>query len=392
METSTDSNTLAAPGHLTELDRMPRMELARLAANAGACAYEDAIGKQRAELTVIINAEPRGIVLAHLERKARAKPTEKELSLVQMKDIFTLLAKSTMTPDQIVSAIDAETNDLEHRLLGALRKAVAGIEPTLVRHVVADAKGSERPVEGFVHAAFEKTLKLSQIRQNVLLVGPAGCGKTALAEQVAKAIGLPFSFVSCSGGMSENQLTGWLLPIQAGGSFAYVPASFIKAFENGGVFLIDEIDAADENVLLALNAALANGQMTIPQRHENPIARKHPDFVCIAAANTFGHGGDLIYAGRNRLDGATLDRFRAGIIKMGYDDKLEEALIDSDVLGWARPIRRKIAELKLKRVMSTRALLDFTRQKDLLGFKAEDWSEAFFADWTRDEMAKIGRA
>jgi cobaltochelatase CobS len=388
----TMSNDTACQAVLPKLEQLPRMELARLAANAGACTYEDAVSKQRHELTALIGAEPRDIVLAHLDRKARAKPAEREMSLSQIKEIFAMLAKSTMSPEQIVGALNAEVSDFESRMLGALRKAVAGIEPKLVRHVVADTSGAERPVEGFVHSAFEKTLKLSQIRQNVLLVGPAGCGKTALAEQIAKAINLPFAFVSCSGGMSENQLTGWLLPIQAGGSFAYVPASFVKAFEHGGVFLIDEIDAADENVLLALNAALANGQMTIPQRHENPIARKHENFVCIAAANTFGHGGDLIYAGRNRLDGATLDRFRAGIIKMGYDDKLEEALIDSDVLAWARPIRRKISELKLKRVMSTRALLDFTRQKDLLGFKADDWNEAFFADWTRDELAKIGRA
>lgn len=369
---------------------MSRIDLARLASAGAGIPFGEAAGMSREQIAATLSQTPREAVLAHLKCKSTAK--ESTVDFEQFHSMLDAVTRAALSPDQIASIVDIETRDLEDRLLGARRQAISGLEPHLTRHVLVDAQGAQKTLKGFVHGAFDKTLKLAGIGQNILLVGPAGCGKTAMAAQIAEALGLGFSFVSCSGGMSENQLTGWLLPISAGGAFAYVPASFVKAFEEGGLFLIDEIDAADENVLLAINAALANGQMTISQRHENPIAKRHPQFACIAAANTFGHGGDMIYAGRNRLDGATLDRFRAGIIKMDYDDKLESTLIDPAVLDWGRSIRRRISECKLKRVMSTRTLLDFTRQKELLGFGRVDWDQAYFADWTRDELVKIGRA
>jgi cobaltochelatase CobS len=259
------------------------------------------------------------------------------------------------------------------------------------RVVTLSAAGERREIKGHVHTAFDRVVKLAGIRQNVLLVGPAGCGKTQLAAQVAEALGLPFAFVSCSAGMSESALQGWLLPIEAGGAFAYVPSAFVTAYRDGGVFLLDEIDAADENLLLVINAALANGHMMIPQNHTAPLVKRHADFVCIAAANTFGHGADRVYAGRNQLDGATLDRFRAGMTPMTYCPKLEAAIVDAQVLAWGSAIRSQIESNKLRRVMSTRAMLDFSRQKDLLGFTVDDFSAAYFADWTRDELAKVGR-
>lgn len=258
------------------------------------------------------------------------------------------------------------------------------------RVIALTPDGRRREVQGHTHDRFDRVLKLASIRQNVLIVGPAGCGKTRLAAQVAEALGLSFAFVSCSAGMSESALQGWLLPVQAGGAFCYVPAAFVTAYEHGGVFLLDELDAADENLLLVINSALANGQMSIPQRHGQPIVQRHADFVCIAAANTYGHGADRVYAGRNQLDAATLDRFRAGIVTMDYDEALEGQLCDPDVLEWGHAIRRQITAHRLRRVMSTRALLDFTRQKDLLGFERADWEESYLADWSRDERVKVG--
>jgi len=268
--------------------------------------------------------------------------------------------------------------------------ALAGVSMP-ERIVVVNAQGERRPIEGHVHAAFETVLAHASIRDNILLVGPAGCGKTQLAHQVADALDLPFAFVSCTGGMSESQLLGWLLPVSEGGRFTYVPSSFVNAYENGGVFLIDEIDAADENVLLVINSAIANGHLALPQRTEKPVAKRHENFVCIAAANTYGHGADRIYAGRNQLDGATLDRFRCAIVEMNYDAKLEGTLIDPEVLAWGVAIRGAITGHKLRRVMSTRALVGFTRQKAALKWGANEWERSYFADWTRDELAKAGR-
>jgi cobaltochelatase CobS len=248
---------------------------------------------------------------------------------------------------------------------------------------------SLRTVDGKPHTKFARVLRLAAARRNILLVGPAGCGKTHLAAQVAEALGLPFASISCSAGMSEGQLLGRLVPTGAGGKFEYLRSDFVKCYEEGGVFLFDELDAADSNTLLVINAALANGHMAIPNRPEKPTAVKHPNFVCIAAANTFGTGADRQYVGRNQLDESTLDRFRIGQIEMDYDAEIEAALCPDDALrSWLLQIRAKVRECKIRRLVSMRFLRDAYVMAQA-GDSREEIEEALFAGWTRDEMNKV---
>jgi cobaltochelatase CobS len=246
-----------------------------------------------------------------------------------------------------------------------------------------------RTLPGKPHAKFARALRLAAARRNVLLVGPAGCGKTHLAAQVAEALGLPFACISCSAGMSEGQLLGRLVPTGAGGHFEYLRSDFVKCYEEGGVFLFDEIDAADSNTLLVLNAALANGHLALPNRPDKPSAIKHPDFVCIAAANTFGTGADRQYVGRNQLDESTLDRFRIGQIELDYDPDIEAALCPDETLrSRLLGLRQKVRESRVRRVVSMRFLRDAYVMLQA-GDTIEDIDEALFAGWTRDELNKV---
>jgi cobaltochelatase CobS len=203
-------------------------------------------------------------------------------------------------------AVDAEA------VRSICREEIAQLQPQVPCFQVQWPDDSTVKIEGKAHAKFARVLKLAAARRNVLLVGPAGTGKTHLAQQVAQALGLDFAFISCSAGMSEGQLMGRLVPTGEGGKFEYLRSEFVRCYEEGGVFLFDEMDAADSNTMIVINSALANGHMAVPNRPESPVARKHPDFVCIAAANTFGTGADRQYVGRNQMDEATLDRFRIG--------------------------------------------------------------------------------
>ena len=71
--------------------------------------------------------------------------------------------------------------------------------------------------------------------------------------------------------------------------------------------MLDEMDASIPEVLVILNAAIANRYFDFPA----PIGyvEANPNFRVIAAGNTTGHGADFEYVGRNQLDGASLDRF-----------------------------------------------------------------------------------
>lgn len=255
--------------------------------------------------------------------------------------------------------------------------------------IVTPINGSSK-MKGVMPAEFDRLVKLASQRVNVMMVGPAGCGKTFLGKKIAEALKLNFSSISCSAGMSESQLAGWLLPVGKSGTFEYVPSPFVEMYEKGGVFLLDEVDAADPNTLTFINKAIANDSFFLPQRHKKPEVVRHKNFVCLAAANTYGTGADAMYVGRNQLDAATLDRFRAGMVIMDYSPIVEKALIHPKVLEWGLRIREAIQRNKLRKIMSTRVMLDLTKMTEAYNWGPEDWNKSYFADWKADEISRIG--
>lgn len=282
---------------------------------------------------------------------------------------------------------------LETRFQEMLERAAVEVKKRQIKEIrvrngrkVKKLNGATLPDE------FGTICELAAIGQNTLLVGPSGSGKTFLAGKVAEALDRPFSANSCSAGMSESQLTGWLLPTEAGGAFNYVPSPFVNAYENGGIHLLDEIDAADENTIIFINGALAGNEFYLPQRYGNPRIKRHPEFVCIAAANTWGHGADEMYTGRNRMDAATMDRFRMGTVHVGYSDVVEDALVDGLTLDWGRSVRKAIAEHRLERIMSTRTLLDMTRQIQELNWPLDRCKRIYLSDWSKRDLQQLARS
>lgn len=196
---------------------------------------------------------------------------------------------------------------------------------------------------GKQHKQLPILLKILATKLNVYLVGPAGSGKTFAAIQCAKALGVEFYFTGAIA--SEYKLTGF---IDAQGKI--VSTEFRKAYENGGLFLFDEIDASYPQAVLAFNAALSNDYMDFPDKR----IERHKDFYCIAAANTFGQGADRQYIGRNQLDAASLDRFV--FIDWEYDENLERELAGNEKWSnYVQKIRRYISYNKIRHVISPRA-------------------------------------
>lgn len=276
----------------------------------------------------------------------------------------------------------------------AVAKAAENARP-VVHQIVSPKKTTNLPAGVTLPAEFDKILRNASLGIPTMMVGPTGCGKTFIASQVAKALELDFAAISCSIGAPDSALTGLLLPTGANGKFVYVPSEFVRMYENGGVMCIDEMDNADANWLVLFNMALSGTDgFYLPQRYEKPFVKRHENFVCIAAANTFGTGADLQYVGRSQLDEATLDRFRVGTVFMDYDPKVEESLIDPEILTWGRKLRERIRENKLRRTLSTRVMRDFTELKRAY---PDDWSlkgaeDTFMVSWKEDERRKVAVA
>jgi MoxR-like ATPase len=171
----------------------------------------------------------------------------------------------------------------------------------------------------------------------------------------------------------------------------FLPSKFVDVYENGGVFLLDEVDAADPNVLLVLNSALANGALSVPARIENPVADRHEDFVLVCAANTWGTGADWQYVGRNQLDAAFLSRFAGAVLEVTYDAQLERALTAETWYNEFIRVRSAVAVSKLRRILGTREMLAGQRLLKAGYTNREAWA-ALTAGWTNDERFKAGVA
>lgn len=164
------------------------------------------------------------------------------------------------------------------------------------------------------HDKYEEIKCCLQCGIPVYLAGPAGSGKNHTVEQIAKELGWNFYFSNSV--QQEYKLTGF---IDAGGCFH--ETEFYKACndEKECIFFLDEMDASIPEVLVLLNAAIANGYFEFPNGR---VDFNHVHFV--AAGNTVGSGADDMYTGRMVLDQATLDRF--AIIEFDYCLKIEMAV------------------------------------------------------------------
>lgn len=323
-------------------------------------------------------------------------------------------AKPVTEPVVHVNPVPPDLDTNAAALLELLRKLGGGISEERVldlihqhggrpAHVTLDltAPGIDVSTETVMHHKFPLLASAAAARVNVMLVGPAGSGKTTAAVKVAEALGLPFYGTGAIN--SEYKLTGF---IDAQGRI--VSTAFRKAFESGGVFLFDEIDASLPSALLAFNAALANDWMDFP----DGCIKRHEDFRVIAGANTFGTGADRQYVGRNQLDAASLDRY--AVIDWGYDEALEASLIgapapknaprpasiaplpadeaQSKAVAWCdrvQRIRKAVDDLKVRHVVSPRATLNGARLL-AAGWTWADTEEAvIWKGLDRDTKAKV---
>lgn len=293
---------------------------------------------------------------------------------------MTTKTKEKFTELLIQDTLEQIEQTVDERLLGAEASFIAKLDglKTMLNTRIDDIStiieqkpykvnfGSvEEPKSEIVHKAFGTVMNIlkSQKRnpKNIMLVGEAGSGKTHLASCIAKAFGLQFYPMSVGLQTTKSDLLGF---INAHGQ--YVTSPIREAFEHGGVLLLDEFDSAHAGVVTIINSLLANGHCSFPDK----IVQKNDKFICLVACNTYGHGANIDYVGRNRLDGATLDRFIT--VHVGYDEQLESMLTcNPQWLAVIQQIRENIERQGIKMIVSPRASMNGADLLDA-GFKIED--------------------
>lgn len=207
----------------------------------------------------------------------------------------------------------------------------------------------KKKLDGIFHKEFENICRIVKSNIPLMLVGSAGAGKNYTLEQVAKALDLDFYFSNAVN--QEYKLTGF---IDANGK--YHETEFYKAFTKGGMFFLDEIDASCPECLVILNSAIANRYFDFPTGR----VVAHENFRVVCAGNTYGTGADMVYVGRNVLDGATLDRFV--VLPFDYDEEVEKQLAyDEELYTFINKLRKAINEAGLRYIVSMRALINSSK-------------------------------
>lgn len=184
----------------------------------------------------------------------------------------------------------------------------------------------------------------------VYLVGEAGTGKNFTLQELAEDMNLEFYFTNSV--QQEYKITGF---IDAGGVFH--ETEFYKAFTNGGLFFLDEIDASIPEVLVLLNAAIANRYFEFP----NGRVDAHKDFRVVAAGNTVGAGANELYTGRLVLDSATLDRFV--VIDFDYDKNIELHIAkgNKELVNFTRGLRKFCKDNGIRATFSYRMIMNVSK-------------------------------
>jgi hypothetical protein len=303
-------------------------------------------------------------------------------------------AQARLTPDQIRDIQDIvwgatnEATEKAFKFAASMAKAnmeefekrLASIEAPKPQVMAVEINGELKRLDSPAVPYLGEMIENAKLGLNTVLIGPKGCGKTTAAKQLAKAFGAKFRALTCTAGASET----WIYGRQ--GPTGYLPSAFIEIAKDGGVFLLDEIDGADSNWGMAWNTILGNREFTNPISGEHIIL--HPDCIVIGAANTFGRGGDSVYTGRNRQDGALWERFTP--IEVGYDLELEKRLCpDKLLLEKLWSARVELQKRKADEVVSTR-WIDRAARLKAIGRPEAAIFKSMTAGWPTELVNQVG--
>ena len=300
--------------------------------------------------------------LSEEKQKMIDQAKEKTTAIVEgQKQEITKLAGQAY---DLVNFIEsAKTRIIEEVVRGATKRVEQeDVRPREI-HIITPTRKTTLENDLY-HEKFETIYKLESIGLPVMLIGPTGSGKTVCVSQVAKALGVQMYYTNNAS--EEYKLLGFT---DAHGK--YKETQFYRAFINGGLFFLDEMDNSHPSALLSLNSAIGSSDGHIYMAFEDgEFTWAHPDFKVIAAANTWGNGANRMYCGRSELDSASLDRFVQ--IYFDYDKKIEKSIVsDDDMLTFFWDFRRVIDSCGIRHTVTTRNI-EYASKMKRAGFSNEE--------------------
>jgi nitric oxide reductase NorQ protein/cobaltochelatase CobS len=248
----------------------------------------------------------------------------------------------------------ASTADAQHGVTGAdppVTEVGAPTDRTVGQLTVLSDVGHEKVPEIAEEAYHERSVvddktdvqvvtKALEEGMNVVLKGPPGVGKSYLAKYICAQTNRPLYRVTLSETTYREDLLGHLQLVSSPGGdsvTSWVDGPLTRAAREGGILLLDEINAADANTAAALNSVMeqeATRSLTIPQTGE--VVTPHEEFGVIATSNPG-------YQGTYEQNAAFEGRFRH--VELDYVPAEVEVEIILERTGVDRRKREEIEQL-----------------------------------------------
>ncbi|MGG0655697.1 AAA family ATPase [Rummeliibacillus pycnus] len=133
---------------------------------------------------------------------------------------------------------------------------------------------------------WEDVLLSVTLKKPVLLKGPAGSGKTKMAESFSHFFSQPMHSINCSVDLDAESLLGFKTMVQKNGQtmIEFIEGPVVKAMKQGHLLYIDEINMAKAETLPILHSVLDYRRM-LTNPFTGEVIQAHPDFSIVAAIN-----------------------------------------------------------------------------------------------------------
>jgi len=133
-----------------------------------------------------------------------------------------------------------------------------------------------------LNSAFEKGLF-------VLIIGPKGTGKTSLVMEYAIQKSKKLESINFSLRTRESHLIGTKSLVE--GTIGFDEGVLIKSMKEGSILYLDELNAAEADVLLRLDEALDDRRQIILKESDGQVIKADDSWFTIATINPLTHVG-----------------------------------------------------------------------------------------------------